>query len=109
LRFLAVALDDLLNGGGAPPPPAGGCPATQGFWDKAANWPNVSDPVLLAGVTYNPNHSMIIGGITYTQAQLLAIMPSGSLHTGGYVNALSQFVAAVVNLAAGAQTAGIDS
>jgi len=37
-------------------------------------------------------------------------MPSGSLHTGGYVNALSQFIAAVLNVAAGAQhSASVDA
>ena len=107
LQFLAVALDDLANGGGAPP--ATGCPATQGFWHKAANWPNVTASVNIDGVIYNPDHSMVIGGITYTQSQLLSILPSGSLHTGGYVNALSQFIAAVLNLAAGAQHGSIDS
>ena len=54
--------------------------------------------------------NMVIGGVTYTQGQILALMPSGSLHTGGYVNALSQFIAAVLNLTAGAQhTATIDT
>ncbi len=89
--------------------PATGCPATQGFWHKAAHWPHVTvavDGVIYYGAT---DHHMIIGGITYTQSQLLAIMPSGSLHTGGYVNALSQFIAAVLNIAAGAQHGGIDT
>jgi hypothetical protein len=37
-------------------------------------------------------------------------MPSGSLHTSGCFNALSQFIAGVLNLAAGAQdNATIDS
>jgi hypothetical protein len=86
-----------------------GCPATQGFWHKGANWPNVTK--FVDGVIYNgrTDHSMVIGGIKYTQSQLLLIMPSGSLHAGGYVNALSQFVAAVLNIAAGAQTDNIDS
>jgi len=108
LQFLSVALDDVVNGGGAPTPPTG-CPATQGFWHKASNWPNVASPVNIDGVTYNPNHSMTIGGMTYTQSQLLLILPSGSLHTGGYVNALSQFIAAVLNVAAGAQHSTIDA
>lgn len=107
LQFLAIALDDIANGGGAPPP--GGCPATQGFWHKASRWPSVASAVTIDGVTYNPDKSMTIGGTTYTQAQLLLIMPSGALHTGGYVNALSQFVAAVLNLVAGAQHSTIDS
>jgi hypothetical protein len=86
-----------------------GCPATQGFWHKSSRWPNVSK--VIDGVIYNggTDHSMVIGGIKYTQSQLLLILPSGALHTGGYVNALSQFVAAVLNLAAGAQTDSIDS
>jgi len=52
---------------------------------------------------------MVIGQITYTQGQLLALLPSGALHTGGYVNALSQFIAAVLNLTAGAKHASIDT
>ena len=89
--------------------PPTGCPATQGFWHKASRWPNVTK--VIDGVIYDggSDHSMVIGGIKYTQSQLLLIMPSGRLHTGGYVNALSQFVAAVLNLAAGAQTSSIDS
>jgi hypothetical protein len=92
-----------------PVAPPTGCPATQGFWHKASHWPNVTK--LIDGVIYNggTDHSMVIGGIKYTQSQLLLIMPSGALHTGGYVNALSQFVAAVLNLAVGAQTDNIDS
>ena len=90
------------------PPQATGCPATQGFWHKASRWPDFTKVV--DGVTYNgaTTHGMVIGGITYTQDQLLALMPSGSLHTGGYVNALSQFIAAVLNLTAGAKNGGID-
>ncbi len=86
-----------------------GCPATQGFWHKGSNWPNIDASV--DGVIYNggSDHSMVIGGVTYTQGQLLALLPSGSLHTGGYVNALSQFIAGVLNLAAGAQHSTIDS
>ena len=52
---------------------------------------------------------MVIGNVTYTEGQLLALLPSGTLHTGGYVNALSQFIAAVLNLTAGAQNGSIDS
>ena len=94
----------------APPPPAGGCPATQGFWHKACNWPAVT--ATLDGVTYNggTNFSMVIGGITYSQADLLKLLPSGSLHSGNYANALSQLVAAVLNLAAGGQhTPAVDT
>jgi hypothetical protein len=91
-----------------PVAPPTGCPATQGFWHKGERWPDVNK--VIDGVIYKggTDHSMVIGGITYTQSQLLLIMPSGDLHTGGYVNALSQFIAAVLNLAAGAQPANID-
>ena len=93
-----------------PVAPPTGCPATQGFWHKASRWPDVT--VGFDGVIYNgaTDHSMVIGGIKYSQSQLLLIMPSGALHTGGYVNALSQLVAAILNIAAGAQhTATIDA
>jgi hypothetical protein len=90
------------------PPTGTGCPATQGFWHKADRWPDLTKVV--DGVTYNgaTDHSMKIGGITYTQGQLVELLPSGSLHTGGYVNALSQFIAAVLNLSAGAKNGTID-
>lgn len=85
------------------PPPSGGCPATQGFWHKAANWPAVTATV--DGIVYNgaTDFSMVIGGITYTQTELLQVMPSGGLHSGNYANSLSQLIAAVLNVAAGAQ------
>lgn len=90
------------------PPAATGCPATQGFWHKADRWPNSNKAI--DGIIYNgATKSITIGGVTYTQGQLLALLPSGSLHTGGYVNALSQFIATVLNLVSGAQHAGIDS
>jgi hypothetical protein len=90
------------------PPTGTGCPATQGFWHKANRWPNLTKVV--DGVTYNgANHTMVIGGVTYTQGQLLALLPSGSLHTGGYVNALSQFIAAVLNLSSGAKNGTVDT
>jgi hypothetical protein len=89
------------------PPQTTGCPATQGFWQKGDRWPNIT--VTVDGIIYNGG-GMTIGGTTYTKNQLLLIMPSGSLHTGGYVNGLSQLIAAVLNLVAGAQhTATIDS
>jgi hypothetical protein len=93
-----------------PPPPGTGCPATQGFWHKAANWPAVNATV--DGIVYNggTDFSMVIGGIKYSQAQLLQLMPSGGLHSGNYANSLSQLIAAVLNIAAGAQhAAGVDA
>jgi len=88
------------------PPPPGGCPATQGFWHKGANWPTVLAPVNingLPGLTYNVNKSITIGGVNYSQSQLLELMPSGSLHSGNYANSLSQLIAAILNIAAGAK------
>jgi hypothetical protein len=92
--------------------PATGCPATQGFWHKAEHWPTVSGTV--DGVTWNASTKLLTigtgaGAETYTQAQILQLLPSGSLHTGGVENDLSQFIAAALNLIAGAQhTATID-
>jgi hypothetical protein len=87
-----------------PPPPPGGCPATQGFWHKGGNWPTGTGTINVDGVIYNyANQSMKIGTTTYTQAELLQVMPSGTLHPGDYGNSLSQFIAAVLNIAAGAQ------
>jgi hypothetical protein len=93
-----------------PPPPGTGCPATQGFWHKAANWPAVH--AVVDGIVYNgaTDFSMVIGGITYTRIELLQVMPSGGLHSGNYANSLSQLIAAVLNVAAGAQhTASADA
>jgi hypothetical protein len=87
-----------------PQAPPTGCPATQGSWHKASRRPNVTKVV--DGVTCNGTSTpktMAIGGVTYTQAQLLLLMPSGSLHTSGLRQWLSQFIAGVLNLAAGAQ------
>jgi hypothetical protein len=89
-----------------PPPPPGGCPATQGFWHKAANWPVVRTAVTVSGITglvYNTNQSITIGSFSYSQADLLQLLPSGSLHSGNYANSLSQFVAAILNVVAGAK------
>ncbi|HLG97639.1 MAG TPA: hypothetical protein VKX49_15095 [Bryobacteraceae bacterium] len=89
-------------------PAAGGCPATQGFWHLAKHWPTVSASV--DGITYNATKkTLTIGGVTYTQSELLAILPSGPLHPGAVGNALSQFIAAALNLIAGAQPSTIDS
>ena len=104
LQFLAVALDDIVNGGGAPPPPPGGCPATKGFWHDPSNhgWPDTS--VTVGGVIYDgTTHSMTIGGKVYTQLQLLSLMPSAPAKGSGYVIAGSQLIAAVLNIAGGAQ------
>jgi hypothetical protein len=82
--------------------PATGCPATQGFWHKASHWPTASGS--FAGVTWNVSTGKLsIGAQTYTQDQILELLPSGSLHTGGVENDLSQFIAAALNVIAGGQ------
>jgi hypothetical protein len=82
--------------------PATGCPATQGFWHKASHWPTVSGSI--AGVSWNAlTQKLSIGAQTYTQDQILELLPSGSLHTGGVENDLSQFIAAALNVIAGGQ------
>ena len=84
--------------------PATGCPATKGFWHKASNWTNAS--VVVGGITYDGvTHSMTIGGVTYLQAQLLLFLPTGQPPAGGngYIIGGSQLIAAVLNIAAGAQ------
>jgi hypothetical protein len=83
--------------------PATGCPATQGFYHKANHWPLSSGSA--DGVTWNAAAKTLTfgAGPTYTQAQILQLMPSGSLHTGGVENDLSQFIAAALNLIGGAQ------
>ena len=89
--------------------PATGCPATQGFFHKANHWPLSSGSV--DGVTWNATTKTLTfgAGPSYTQVQILELLPSGSLHTGGVENDLSQFIAAALNLIAGAQhTATID-
>jgi hypothetical protein len=113
-RFLVSHLDDIANGGGAPPSQGTGCPATQGFWHKANHWPTVPGSVDGVTLALTPKITLTIGAgpgsETYSQAQILELLPSGSLHTGGVENDLSQFIAASLNLIAGAQhTAGIDS
>jgi hypothetical protein len=101
-NFLAASLDDIVNGGGAIVP--GGCPATKGFWHDPSlhAWPTTT--VTVGGVTYNgADQSMIIGGQRYSQAQLLALMPtSGGARGNGFVITGSQLIAAVLNVANGA-------
>jgi hypothetical protein len=84
--------------------PATGCPATKGFWHKPGNWTNAS--VVVGGITYDgATHSMTIGGVTYTQTQLLLFLPTGQPPAGGngFIIGGSQLIAAVLNIAAGAQ------
>jgi hypothetical protein len=84
--------------------PATGCPATKGFWHKPENWTNAS--VTVGGITYDgATQSMTIGGVTYSQADLLNFLPKGQPPAGGngYIIGGSQLIAAVLNIAAGAQ------
>jgi hypothetical protein len=87
------------------PTPPGGCPATKGFWHDPSlhGWPDFS--VTVGGVTYEgaPLRGMIIGGQHYTQQQLLSLMPSAPANGNGFVITGSQLIAAVLNIAAGAQ------
>ncbi|HEX9198443.1 MAG TPA: hypothetical protein VF865_02715 [Acidobacteriaceae bacterium] len=71
-------------------PPATGCPATQGFWKHHLI----------------PVPSLTIGGITYTRAQLVAILntPAGGNAT---LILMHQLIAALANEAAGAQHVGV--
>ena len=89
-----------------------GCPATKGFWHTISRWPNVTATV--DGVTYNggTDHSMVIGGITYTQSQLELFLPTGGSSGGGngYLIGGSELIAAVLNIAAdGQHSASVDS
>ena len=82
--------------------PATGCPATQGFWHQASHWPAVSgsaDGVIWDAVA----KTLTIGGAAYNQTDILQVLPGGALHSGNVANALSQFIAAALNLIAGAQ------
>jgi hypothetical protein len=110
-NFLVAALDDIVNGGGVLVP--AGCPATKGFWHDPSlhAWPTTT--VTVGGVTYNgaTDQSMIIGGKQYSQAQLLALMPtSGGAGGNGFVITGSQLIAAVLNVANGAaHSASVDA
>jgi hypothetical protein len=74
-------------------PTTGGCPATKGFWKNADKHPFPS--TLTFPVT--------IGGVAYSKADLYTIL---GLPGGGNAVAImgSQLVAALLNIAAGAQT-----
>jgi hypothetical protein len=109
LQFLAVALDDIAN---VIVPQANGCPATKGFWHNHS-WPAGSATV--GGVVYGgaPNHTMTIGGITYSQADLLSFLPTGSRSQAGgngFRIGGSQLIAAILNIANGSpDTASLDA
>ncbi len=81
-----------------------GCPATKGFFHKLSHWPSAS--IVVGGVIYDGTaKTMMIGGITYSTAQLLLFLPTGQPPKGGngYIIGGSQLIAAVLNMAAGAQ------
>jgi hypothetical protein len=109
LQFLAVALDDIAN---AIAPPPNGCPATKGFWHNHA-WPTGSATV--DGVVYSgaPSYTMTIGGITYSQADLLSLLPTGSRSQAGgngFRIGGSQLIASILNIANGlSHSASVDA
>lgn len=72
-------------------PQAGGCPATQGYWKKHA----MATPTLT------------IGGITYTDAQLVNILDTAPKGGDATLILLHQLIAALANEAAGARHAGV--
>src|SRR5262249_44334846 len=93
-------------------PPATGCPATKGFWHDPSKhgWPDTG--VTVGGVIYEgaPLRGMFIGGYHYTQIQLLSLMPPPPAGGNGFVILGSQLIAAVLNIAAGAQhSASVDA
>lgn len=97
---------DMLIELPVPPSPGTGCPATKGFWHDPTKhaWPDVK--INVDGIEYNflGDHGMTIGDIHYTQAQLVTLMPtSGGAVGNGFVIGGSQLIAAVLNIAAGAQ------
>jgi hypothetical protein len=82
--------------------PAKGCPATQGFWHQANHWPTASGSA--DGVSWDASaKTLTIGGTLYNHADILRVLPGGALHSGNVANGLSQFIAAALNLVAGAQ------
>lgn len=77
--------------------PATGCPATQGFWKHHA----------FPASMFNAQGQVVIGGTSYTAAQLVNILntpPSGGNAT---LILLHQLIAALANVNAGAQIVGV--
>ena len=109
LQFLAVALDDIAN---VIAPQAIGCPATKGFWHNHA-WP--TGGVTVGGVVYSgaPGYTMTIGGITYSQTDLLSFLATGGRSPAGgngFRIGGSQLIAAVLNIANGvSHSASLDA
>ena len=107
LQFLAVALDDIANVI-API----GCPATKGFWHNHS-WP--SGGATVDGVVYSgaPDYTMTIGGITYSQADLLSFLATGGRAQAGgngFRIGGSQLIAAILNIANGiSHSASLDA
>jgi hypothetical protein len=72
-------------------PAAGGCPATQGYWKHHA----MATPTLT------------IGGVTYTDAQLVTILDTAPKGGDATLILVHQLIAALANEAAGAKHTGI--
>jgi hypothetical protein len=109
LQFLAIDLDDIAN---VIAPQASGCPATKGFWHNHS-WPTGS--VTVGGVVFSgaPDYTMTIGGITYSHADLLSLLPTGSRSQAGgngFRIGGSQLIAAILNVANGSSdSASLDA
>jgi len=61
----------------------------QGHWKHASNWPS--------GVT-----SLMLGTVSYTQAEIISILTSSSPNSNGYIQLALQLIAAKLNVLNGA-------
>jgi hypothetical protein len=77
-----------------PPPPPGGCTLTQGFWK---NHPDAW-----------PVGSLLIGGVSYTESQLIDILNTPPRGDATYI-LIHQLIAAKLNVANGADSSSIAS
>lgn len=78
-------------------PVATGCPATQGFWKNHAFPSNM----------FNAQGQVVIGGVTYTADQLHAILKTAPKGGDAALVLMHQLIAAIANIDAGAQIAGV--
>jgi hypothetical protein len=78
-------------------PVATGCPATQGFWKNHAFPTNL----------FNAQGQVVIGGVTYTADQLHAILKTAPKGGDAALILMHQLIAALANIAGGAQIAGV--
>jgi hypothetical protein len=109
---LGTALTATVNCNIVISPSGTGCPAAKGFWHDPSlhGWPDKG--VTVGGVIYEgvPLRGMFIASKHYTQKQLLSLMQPAKARGNGFVKAGSQLIAAVLNVAAGAQhSSSVDS